>query len=448
VSGSNPLVHYLKKGVSQGRDPGPLFSTTGYYKAHPELKQTKVNPLAHFLSDISVKTKQQSTAIPASKPAERYSGVSSPGRPRAVIIDSVYPTPDKDSGSIDAVNFASAFKRLGYDVTFISDSQFYDSKATFESLEDLDVTVVNNRHSPSLEEFIQREGRDVSIFFLSRVHCGGRWLETAFRNSNAKIIFNTVDLHFLREERQAKLENDRKQLNLAAGTRERELCVTRLADATIVVSEAEGELLRELVPDAKIVVIPLGRESPGAKKTFEERSDIGFIGGFAHAPNVDAVTYFIEEIWPIIKGKYPSMKFYIYGSEMPRRFFDFRSLDVVPVGYVKEVGPILEQRRVMIAPLRYGAGAKGKVVTSLAHGVPCVASGIAAEGMGFTAGKNILIANSPERFADEVVSVYSNKESWSAISASGIEIIKERFAVQNTVDKLKALLDELHMKVN
>jgi len=450
IAGTDPLVHYIRRGAKEERDPGPNFNTRAYLAAHPEIVGTKINPLFHFLSQgaegDTVGGSSDSNSAPTIKSAKSTLG-SNGNQSTVVIIDVIYPTPDKDSGSIDTANFINVFLELGYRVVFIADAHFHSSSADKGWIAETAAEIIDCSSYESVDDYIVKEGAGVDVFMLSRVHAGGRYLEQIFHHSQAKVIFNTVDLHFLRERRGAELANDPVAINLAEATYERELHLCRMADATIVVSEIEGALLRDLVFGANIAVIPLARSAPGSKTSPQERKDVGFIGGFAHSPNVDAVSWFMEEIWPLVREREPALQFYIYGSNMPAAFAQYATQGVVAVGYIDTVDVAMDARRVMVAPLRYGAGAKGKVVSSLAHGVPCVATSIAVEGMGLAVGEDILVADTPEEFADQIVSLCTDDGRWNSVSTSGFSFIERNYSYKGMLEKVKGLLSSLGVSV-
>jgi hypothetical protein len=372
---------------------------------------------------------------------------SASGRPLALIIDSVYPRVDRDSGSVDAINYIRIFQDLRYQVAFAADAEFSDPSPYIARLKSMGVMIVNPPRYQSIEHFLQKAGPNIDVCFLSRVHCGGRWIEKVRRRcGRAKVIFNTVDLHHVREEREARLRDDRRALNLAYGTREREVSVTRQADATIVVSQDEEKLLGKTVPGAVIYTVPLIRETPGrGANGFAQRQGIAFVGGFLHRPNIDAVRYFLEEIWPRIYAQLPHVEFLAIGADMPAEISSRHDPGFIPKGYVKDLGEQLGRIRVTVAPLRYGAGAKGKVVSSLSHGVPCVATPIAAEGMGLVHGETILIADSVQAFADEVVRLYTDEHCWTRLSDQGLALMSQehsfaagRHRLENILSGIKA----------
>ncbi len=205
---------------------------------------------------------------------------------------------------MDAVNFIRMFQSLGYQVLFISDAEFALDIPARAAIEAMGVHCISSPDYASVDDFLQAAAPLIDVCFLSRVYCGGRYAETVKRLcTHAKIVFNTVDLHHVREEREARLRQDRRALNIAMDVREREFAVSRLADATIVVSQTEAALLNDAIPGTSVSVIPLARDCPGRKNAFAQRHGIGFIGGFNHTPNVDAVHYFLDTIWPAVRAR-------------------------------------------------------------------------------------------------------------------------------------------------
>jgi glycosyltransferase involved in cell wall biosynthesis len=361
--------------------------------------------------------------------------------PAVLIIDSVYPRPDNDSGSIDAVNFIRMFQSLGYSVIFIADAEFSADSSARNAIQALGVYCVSPPDYNSVEDFLRAAASVIDVCFLSRVYSGGRYAEAVKRLcDHAKIIFNTVDLHHLREEREARLTQDRRALNVAYGTREREFAIARLVDVTLVVSDKEAALLEEALPGVQVSTVPLVRECVGCVNDFNTRHGIGFIGGFLHRPNIDAVHYFLNEIWPIVRARLPDVKFYVMGADMPEEIRNRTDPGFVAIGYVRDLARQLEAIRVMVAPLRFGSGAKGKVVSSLAHGVPCVATSIAAEGMGLVDGATISVADTSEMFAHNIIALYTDEETWRARSQSGTEFVASNYSFAKCVRLFEQML--------
>jgi glycosyltransferase involved in cell wall biosynthesis len=363
-----------------------------------------------------------------------------------LIIDASYPRPDEDAGSLHAVQYVRMFQALGYQVAFIATAEFAAANAARTELSAMGVYCVTADEYESVESFLQVSGPALDVCVLSRSHCGGHYIEEVRRRCpGAKVIFNTVDLHYLREEREALLRDDRRALNIAWKTREREYAVARLSDATTVVSEQEAILLGEAIPGTCVEVISLVQTSPGRKRPFAHRSGIGFIGGFRHQPNVDAVRFFLDEIWPDLRTRLPEVVFYIIGPHLPESLRDGSDPRVIGVGHVPDLSTRLEELRVTVAPLRFGAGAKGKIVSSLGHGVPCVATSIAVEGMAL--GDVVVAADTPQQFCDAVVALHEDERQWLARSDAGIAMVAERHGLDAACSRLAQLLSTINAPV-
>jgi glycosyltransferase involved in cell wall biosynthesis len=341
------------------------------------------------------------------------------GRPLALIVDMFYPTPDRDSGSIDAVNLVNALHRIGYRIVFVAFGGDVSRRAAMESNDVVCVDVNEWR-----DHFFTTLKPYLHLTILSRVHNGGVFMESIRRACpSAKVIFNTVDLHHLREERTARLTNDHKALDLAAKTKARELALVRLADATIVVSYEEHWLLSSLLPDSTVFTVPLARAVARNVNDFDERKNIAFVGGYFHAPNVDGLRHFLDDIWPLVLKRIPEAEFIAMGASMPEELAKRRDKGLVVRGYVEDLASELSTIRVMVAPLRVGAGAKGKVASALAHGVPCVVSPIAAEGMNVHDRQTVLLAHSPSEFAERIEELYRDADLWRSISQAGLRLM-------------------------
>lgn len=384
-----------------------------------------------------------------SGPGVSYNAWSIHRKPLALVVDSVYPRQDRDSGSVDTLHYVRMLNEYGYHIAFLAASEFSDPSPYRSRLESLGVEIVGPPHHRSINRFLTELGPHVELCLLCRVHSGGRYIELVRQLcSQAKVIFNTVDLHHLREEREALVTGDRRALDIATRTRRREISVARQADATIVVSREEHKLLSAAALDTPVHVVPLIRDAPGRdKKGFTARRGIAFLGGYRHRPNVDAVHYFLDEIWPLIRARLPDVEFAALGADLPADLADRCDPGFLPRGYVRDLREQLGNMRVMVAPLRYGAGAKGKVVTSLAHGVPCVASPMAAEGMGLVHGDTILIGDTARAFADHVVRLYTDETYWTRLSDQGIARMLQEHSVAAGKRRLQTILTDIKAPV-
>ncbi len=375
---------------------------------------------------------------------------STPGTPRrarascqlrALLVDSRWPEPDRDSGSVDAMNLVTELVRLGYEITFWALASPSNDEYRAQ-LEGLGVTCLSKASAGALDRFLETAGESLALCVLSRVHAGGRSFESIRRFAeDARVVFNTVDLHFLREEREARLKGNRSRLAVAAATRERELYLVRQADATIVVSSEERRLIEAAVPGARVFDLPLAREVHWPSTTFDVRSGIGFVGGFAHAPNVDALQFFLSEVWSIVLRGIPDCEFTIVGPGLPSDVLMSMPERARYLGHVPDLSRWFDTLRLSVAPLRYGAGAKGKVASSLAHGVPCIATPIAVEGMHLHPHLGVLVETSPEGLASRIIAAYGDPKLWSDLSAAGLEYARHQLSPESWRRRLGDVLD-------
>ncbi|WP_323990747.1 glycosyltransferase [Nguyenibacter sp. L1] len=237
----------------------------------------------------------------------------------------------------------------------------------------------------------------------------------------AMIVFDMVDFHGLRQEREAQLLGDEKKHAEARRIRDTEVALALAADVTLAVTAEERDAMLAIAPRACVKVLPNVFDAPESDPPdVTGRKNLFFIGGFWHKPNGDGVHWFVREVWPLIRETLPDVRFTIAGSNMDN---DILALGQVPgidvAGYVPDVQPYLDSHRIFVAPLRYGAGMKGKVGQSLAGGLPVVATTVGAEGMGLEDGVNILIADDPAAFADAVIRLYRDDVQWTRLSAAG-----------------------------
>jgi len=258
------------------------------------------------------------------EPISPSSAVASrPSRGRALVIDDHWPQPDRDSGSIDIVNLVRALDTLGFDVILAAAREHDRPSPARDVLLRTGLRCLLPSDARSVDEFLVRQGRSLDLCVLCRVYCGGRFLEAVRRHAlAARVLFNTIDLAYLREERRAEATGDAELRAAVRAVRAREEKIIRASEATLVVSRAEFELLEREIPDALVVEMPLARALAPPSTGFARRKGIGFIGGFAHVPNIDAVEYFLAEIWPRVLRDLPDLELTIVGADFPIRLLE------------------------------------------------------------------------------------------------------------------------------
>lgn len=363
---------------------------------------------------------------------------------RVLVLDHCTPTPDQDAGSVTVFNLLLLLREMDFQVTFIPEDNFHYMPEYTTALQRAGVEVLYAPYITSVEQHLEECGDRYNLAFLFRPGVVERHLKVLHKRCpNAKVLYHTVDLHFLRMSREAELQADKATKKAADEMQQRELSAIGSADASIVHSTAELEILRPLVPEAKLHVFPLILDVQGARKSYQERKDIVFVGGYQHTPNVDAVKYFVKEVMPLLRKELPGVRFYAVGSKAPAEIKALASEDVIITGFVEELTPFLDKMRVSVAPLRYGSGIKGKIGTAMAVGLPVVATSLAAEGMSLTDGDNILVADDAEALADTLVRIYRDEALWSRISENGIVFAERAWGAKAAWKTLAEILNDL-----
>ncbi len=363
---------------------------------------------------------------------------------RVLVLDHCTPTPDQDAGSVTVFNSMLLLREMGFQVTFIPENNFLYLPDYTTALQRIGVEVLYAPYITSVEMHIKEFGSRYDLALLSRPMVVEFHLMAIRKYClKIKILYYTHDLHFLRMSREAELFEDQRKQVAADEMKQREFNAILMCDASIVVTENELELLRPEFPEKNIYVLPLILNIPGTEKSFADRRDIVFVGGYQHTPNVDAVQYFVAEVMPLIRKQLPGSCFYVVGSKPPSEIKALASEDVVITGFVEDLTPLLDKMRISVAPLRYGAGIKGKIGTAMAVGLPVVATPLAVEGMSLTSGENILVADGAEAFADTIVSLYQDKTLWNRISQNSVTFADKAWGAESAYRILSEIIADL-----
>jgi glycosyltransferase involved in cell wall biosynthesis len=331
--------------------------------------------------------------------------------------------------------------RLGHRVTFLPDN-LADIPPYTGQLTKRGIEVVFHPFIKSIREYLETHGKEFDFVILSRCDFARKHIsEVRTFAPQARLIFDTVDLHFVRESRLAEMTDDLELLQKSREKQQLEYSLIDQADQTWVVSPAEKELLLASHPDSSIEVVSNIVDIPGSATPFVHRRHILFIGSFQHPPNTDAVLFFTTEIFPLIQKRLPDVRFYIIGDKAPPEVVALAGEHVIVTGFQPDVGPFFNAIKLSIAPLRYGAGVKGKINQSMGFGVPVVATSIAVEGMSLQDGEEVVIADEPALFASKLVGLYQSEELWERISQNGITKTEGVFSVEAARVQLSKLLD-------
>jgi glycosyltransferase involved in cell wall biosynthesis len=357
---------------------------------------------------------------------------------RVLVIEACMLTPDQDSGSVRTQAMLELAVELGSKVTFVADNLEHRQPYVAD-LQARGVEVLFYPYLRSIAELLEARGREFDVVIVARHYIAVKHLDAIRRLApQALVAFDTVDLHFLRSERLAELDGGAAAKAAARASREEELAVIRRADVTVVVSPIEVEVLRQIVPEAKVLLLSNIHEPMAGGKPLAEREGIVFIGGFQHPPNVDAVLWYAREVLPSVRQRLPGVKTFIVGSKVPSTIRALAAPDLMITGYVPDVEPYFTGCRVSIAPLRYGAGVKGKVNLAMSYGVPVVATPAAVEGMHLAPGDDVMVADEANQFAEAIERVYRDEALWQRLSDAGVQNVRRHFS--RTVAR-KALQD-------
>lgn len=347
---------------------------------------------------------------------------------RVLVVDSYVPLTDQDSGSVRMDALMRIFAGMGFKVTFFPDNGQYPQPHT-DALRARGVEVLTVAAIGSLRRHLEKHGGLYEVVVLSRADVGARMIDDVRRFcTDARILFDTVDLHYVREMRTAALEGDEAMRRNALARKEQELGVAARADVTLVVSQIERETLRSERPFLNVEVVSNIHRVHGRGPGFEGRTGILFVAGFRHPPNVDAIRWFTSSIWPMVRTRLRGAVLHVVGSEPPEEVRALAAADVVIHGYQKDLTPYLEGCRLSIAPLRVGAGVKGKINQSMSHGLPVVGTTVATEGMSLVHEEDVLVADRPDDFADAIVRLHEDRELWEKLSDGGLRNVQQHFS--------------------
>ena len=349
-------------------------------------------------------------------------------RHHMLIVEACMITPDQDSGSVRMQALLEILVGMGVHVTFVAENLEY-RQPSVRDLQQQGVEVWYSPHIQSVTQLLEQRGALFDTVMICRHYIASPLIAAVRQHApQAQLWFDTVDLHYLREERMATLEQSSRLANVAAVTKQQESGVIASCDLTFVVSPVEQAILAQTLPDAKIAILSNIHEPLDHTPGFSEREGLLFVGGFQHPPNVDAVTWFVQEVWPLVHAQAPEINVRIVGSKMPDNLRSLAGPGIEILGFVQDIDPLLAQSRISIAPLRYGAGVKGKVNQAMSHGLPVVATPAAVEGMDLTHGAHVLVADTPLAYAQEIIRLYNDPVLWQQLVEGGKTNIGKNFS--------------------
>ncbi|MCX7041265.1 MAG: glycosyltransferase [Gammaproteobacteria bacterium] len=366
---------------------------------------------------------------------------------RMLFIDHCTLTPNEDAGSLVAFEILKTFRRFGFKVTFIPEDNFAHMGEDTRVLQRLGVETIYHPSYSRMDQFLAARHDDFDVILMHRFTVGDKHMAALKAQfPAAKFIFLACDLHYLRELREAEMAGDMAAINRANQTKLRELAVASASDAVVVYSDIERDMVQAEIPTSNVVLFPLVHDPVSDPMPLSARDGVCFVGGYRHPPNADAILWFVDQVWPLVYSRCPSAVLYVAGSHMTDAVKALGSRPGVEItGFVPDMESFLARRRVNIAPLRFGAGVKGKVSASLANGLPTVGTSIAAEGMLLTPGENILVADAAADFADRVVELLTQDARWKEVSEAGLRYAAEVTSSASAQERIRSMLNDLRV---
>lgn len=412
---SSVVVHF--EGSTAGTDPSR--GVKRYQRAHREAFASKWHRelVKHFPPDDNL----------SERAARRLAG-----KRTILVIDSFIPFDDESAGGRRLLAAMRLMRELEWHVVFVADDggeyEPYTTRARAAGIEVIP-------HRGDAASTIARIPLHIDVAWVSRPDLLEKYMPLLRRRTMAKIIYDTVDLHFLRMQREMEVTGTPAPWE---AVRDQELRLARRADCTVVTSEAEQSLLHEYGIAAHVV--PIIEQPVHMHAAFGARSDVLFLANYTHEPNVDAAVGLVNEIMPRVWERVPTMNVTLAGAEPTPLIQRLANERVHVTGHVRDIRSLFERARVFAAPLRFGAGMKGKIVQSLAHGLPVVTTPIGAEGIGLADGVSAVITEGDDAMANGILRLYGDETLWSAVASEGSRVA-QRFTPATVRPQLERALN-------
>jgi O-antigen biosynthesis protein len=359
-----------------------------------------------------------------------------------LIIGYVWPEPNSSAAGSRMMQLINCFYKQQWQISFASPAQ------QTEHMADLSQLGIDAEHielnKASFNTYISNKKPDVVIFdrFMMEEQFG--WRVEKFSPDSLRVL-NTEDLHSLRQARHDAIKQNRPFVTEALYNDHgiREIAAIHRCDLTLMISEVETKLLIDEfhVPETHVFHLPFMLPAPQHTDTlpsFEERQHFISIGNFRHAPNWDAVLQLKTDIWPKIRKRLPHAEMHIYGAYPPPKATQLHNAKegFLIKGWAENAQKVMQQARLCLAPLRFGAGIKGKLVEAMQMGTPSITTTIGAEAMNGAFPWNGVITDDIDTFVDAAVSLYEDKESWLLMQQNGNRILQARYQAEEWEPKL------------
>lgn len=367
---------------------------------------------------------------------------------KLLIIGHTYPEPSTTAAGRRMMQLIQFFTRSNYEITFVSTASKGEKSANLIAQ---NIATKNIKLNDStFDDFVKELNPTVVMFdrFITEEQFGWRVSENC---PQALKILDTEDLHFLRNARKEAIKKNKpvSEANLFSDSSKRELASILRCDLSLIISEYEIELLRNTFKISSDILfyLPLLTDANTEFKntvSFTERENFLAIGNLLHPPNVDSVLQ-LKKLWPKVKKQIPSAELHVYGAYAPQQILQLNNKKegFIVKGWAEDVKEIMINYRVQLAPIRFGAGLKGKLFDAMQFGLPSITTEIGAEGLNGNLAFGGIITTSDEYFITKAVELYSDENAWQNAQENGFRIIKKRFLDELFSEKLKARITSL-----
>ncbi len=368
----------------------------------------------------------------------------------------MWPEPTSSAAGWRMLQLIDLFKDLDYDITFVSTAQQTDRSFDLSSI-GVSTHAIELNNS-SFDEFINHLKPDVVMFdrFVSEEQFGWRVAEQL---PNTIRILDGEDFHGLRRAREMAYKKDEELSNghLQNQVTKRELVSMYRCDLTLVISEAEKEIVCQQLgfPESQLLYLPFVFKHKELKAldefpSFEQRKHFLMVGNYLHAPNANAIQFLKGYIWPLIRKSLPKAELHVYGAYQSHKVQQLHNekQGFYVMGPAEDIGSTMSNYRVCLAPLRFGAGLKGKLFDAMKTGTPAVMTGVAAEGIFAKMETNGFIVDDYEEFANRAIELYSEVEQWNHFQQNGTQVLQGRFLKSTFLEALENVLKTISNDLN
>ena len=363
-------------------------------------------------------------------------------RPTLLMMEDRVPLSDRNAGSAATALYVQLLTSIGVRVIYFP----HDGQAPALYTARLQQAGVQVLHHPiRFSEWIAENGRHLDYVWATRPYVAGHRMDELLRHTGAPILYLTHDLHCQRERRRFELDGDPAALEEANRVEAIERAIFAKADRVLSFSEDEAAAIRVMEPTASVTVLPLFfYEANGALRppeSFAGRRSLLFVGGFNHLPNADAALWLVREIMPALWRTHPDASVTIVGADPPAELLALAEPRVTVAGYIQDLQPLYAEARASVNPLRFGSGVKGKIVESLAAGLPVVTTGIGNEGIHLRNGLEVLVADTAAGLAGHLAALLDDDARCQALAIAGTAVIANRFSRALAMRRVREVLD-------